>query len=127
MTKIQFKEPTEIPGVVLPAGAYWFALLNSQSDRQIVEVFSSDRSKIYATVHAIATQRMQPTEHTEIKFAERLDSQPEAVLDWYYPRLLTGHEFLYPTKEEKELTHDARQDVLVRPMNGMSNTATPGA
>jgi hypothetical protein len=126
-TKMTFSEPIEIPGAVLPAGAYWFVLLDNQSDRQIVQVFSSDWSTVYATVHTVPTQRMEPTDHTEIKFAERLHSQPEAVLDWYYPGLLIGHEFLYPRKEEKELIRDSKQDVVVRPMQAASNAATPGA
>ena len=120
MTKIQLNEPIEIPGMVSPAGAYWFVLLDSQSEQQ------TDRSKIYATALTVATQRTQPTNWTEIKLAERLHSQPEAVLDWYYPGLLIGHELLYPTNEEKELMGDAKEDVVALPMNGNSNSATRG-
>lgn len=127
MTKVQFDEPIEIPGAVLPAGAYWFVLLSDQGDRQVVQIFSSDRSQIYSTVQTVATERVWPTNHTEIKFAERPDSQPKAILDWYYPGLVTGHEFLYPPNEEKELTHGAKQEVVARPMNAASNTAAPGA
>jgi len=126
-TKMKFSEPIEIPGAVLPAGTYWFVLLDNPSDRQIVQIFSSDWSTLYATLLTVPTQRMEPTDHTEIKLAERLHSQPEAVLDWYYPGLLIGHEFLYPRKEEKELIRDAKQDIVVRPMHAASNGATPGA
>ncbi|HKV78107.1 MAG TPA: hypothetical protein VJP02_08220 [Candidatus Sulfotelmatobacter sp.] len=127
MTKVQFDEPIEIPNVVLPAGAYWFVLLNDQGDRQVVQILNSDRSLIYATVQTVATERARPTNHTEIKFVERPASQPKAVLDWYYPGLVTGHEFLYPPNEEKALTRGAKQDVVARPMNAASNTSTPGA
>lgn len=126
MTRMQFNQPIEISGAVLPAGTYWFVLLDSQSEQQVVRIMSSDRSKIYATVLAVATERTQSRDYTEIKFAERLHSQPEAVLDWYYPGLLLGHEFVYPTNEERELTHDAKLDVVARPMNGNSGTTTPG-
>ena len=127
MTKLKFNEPVEIPGVVLPAGAYWFVLQDNQTDRQIVQVFSNDRSKLYATLLTEPAQRLEPKMRTEIKFAERVDSQPEALLDWYYPGRLVGHEFVYPKKEERELTRDAKQDVLARPMNSAPNTAMPGA
>ena len=40
-TKMNFSEPVEIPGVVLPAGTYWFVLADSQGDQQIVQVFSA--------------------------------------------------------------------------------------
>ena len=126
MTKIEFSEPVEIPGAVLPAGTYWFVLANSSGERNIVQVFSSDWSKVYATFLTIATERMQSTNHTEIRLAERPHSQPEAVWKWYYPGRLTGHEFLYPRREEKELTRDAKQDI-VTPMSLASNTARPGA
>ena len=126
-TKLEFSEPVEIPGAVLPAGTYWFVLFDSQSDRNIVQIYNGDWSKLYATVLTVSSIRMEPTDRTEIKFAERPHSQPEALLKWYYPGLLTGHEFLYPTKEEKELTLDTKQDLLARPINAVSNVATPGA
>jgi hypothetical protein len=126
MTKLEFSEPVEIPGAVLPAGTYYFVLLDNQSDRNIVQIFSDDWSTLYATVFTIPTQRMQPTDRTEIKFAERYHTQPEALLKWYYPGLLTGHEFLYPQKEEKKLARDSKQDLIARPMNVASNPATPG-
>jgi len=127
MTKMEFSEPVEIPGAVLPAGTYWVVLLSNQSDRDIVRIFSSDWSEIYATVLTVPTERMQATNRTEIRFAERPHSQPEALLKWYYPGLLIGHEFLYREKEEKELARDAKQDLVVRPMNEASNPAPPGA
>src|SRR5579863_8226144 len=70
MTKLKFNEPVEIPGVVLPAGAYWFVLQDNQTDRQIVQVFSNDRSKLYATLLTEPAQRLEPKMRTEIKFAE---------------------------------------------------------
>jgi hypothetical protein len=127
MTKLEFSQPVEIPGTVLPAGTYWFVLLNNRSDRNIVQIFSSDWSKLYATLFTVSTERMQPTVRTEIKFAERLHSQPEALWKWYYPGLPIGHEFMYPTKEEKELTRDAKQDLLIQPTTAVSNSAAPGA
>src|SRR3954462_9766987 len=42
-TTVTFNEPVEIPGVnaqVLPAGVYVFRLLDSLSDRHIVQVFN---------------------------------------------------------------------------------------
>src|ERR1700730_5830234 len=48
-TVITFSGPVEIPGVhltgwrVLPAGTYVFKILDSQSDRHIVQIFSKGR------------------------------------------------------------------------------------
>ncbi|MGD0466968.1 MAG: hypothetical protein ABSA54_01200 [Terriglobales bacterium] len=126
-TKLMFREPVEIPGSVVPAGTYWFVLFDDQGDRNIVQIFSSDRSTLYATVFTASAERMQSTDHTEIKFAERPHSRPEALLKWYYPGLLTGHEFLYPKREEKELRRDAKQDVVTQPVKVASNVVLPGA
>ena len=96
-----------------PPGTYWFVLLNSDSDRDIVQVFSEDWSYLYTTLSTIPTDRQQATEETDIKFAERPYDKPEALLKWYYPGLLTGHEFLYSHKQQKGLARDSQRDVLV--------------
>jgi hypothetical protein len=126
MTKLSFTEPIEIPGAVLPAGTYWFVLLDDAADRDIVQIFNEDWTQLYATVITIPTYRHEPTDKTEIKFAERPHQDPEALLKWYYPGFLTGHEFLYPKKEEAELARDVKLDVLAQPLNVASNII-PGA
>ena len=80
MTKLTFNQPVEIPGSGLPAGTYWFVLQASSSNRDIVQIFSPDWSKIYATLITVASYRQQTTNYTEIKFAERPHNQPEALL-----------------------------------------------
>ena len=50
-TVITFSGPVEIPGVhlagwgVLPAGTYVFKILDSQSDRHIVQIFNKDETE----------------------------------------------------------------------------------
>ena len=41
-TVMTFSQPIEIPGQILPAGTYTFRLLDSPSDRHIVQIFSAD-------------------------------------------------------------------------------------
>ena len=45
-SKLTFNQPVQIPGRVLPAGTYWFILVDSLSDRNIVQIFNSDRSTL---------------------------------------------------------------------------------
>jgi len=113
MTKITFTQPMEIPGRVLPAGSYWFVLLGSDSDRDVVQIFSEDWSQLYATLQTIPVDRQQAQDKTEIKFAERPYDQPEALLEWYYPGFLSGHEFLYSSQQARQLARDVQQDVLL--------------
>jgi hypothetical protein len=39
----------------------------------------------------------------------------KALLKWYYPGRLTGHEFVYSARHEREFARDVKQDVLVEP------------
>ena len=100
---------------MLPAGSYWFVLQTDDSNREVVQIYSDDWSQLYATLQTIPTQRSQPTDQTEVRFAERPHSQPEALLRWYYPGFRTGHEFVYPNSNKRELQQDGKQDVLAAP------------
>jgi hypothetical protein len=120
-TKFNFSGPVEIPGRVLPAGTYWFVLQNNWADRNIVEIFSADWSKLEATMMTATSYRQEPKAHTEIQFAERPHDKPEALLKWYYPGELIGHEFLYSMRHEKEFARDAKLDEVAVPMSLASN------
>ena len=89
-TVITFSAPVEIPGVhlagwaVLPAGTYVFKVLDSASDRHIVQIFSKDELTVYATILAIPNYRLRATNKTVMTFRERpagqAGSPPRVVL-----------------------------------------------
>jgi hypothetical protein len=115
-TKVTFSEPVQIPGRVLSAGTYWFVLIDHGSDLNVVQIFNSDRSKLVTTVLTNASERLKPTDDTAITLAERGKRQPEAIVDWFYPGRITGHEFVYPTRyETEELTSAEHQTIEARP------------
>src|SRR5580658_2940844 len=101
-TIITFSAPVEIPGVhlagwgVLPAGTYVFKILDSQSDRHIVQIFSQDEKTVYATILAIPNYRLRATSKTVMTFRERPVGEPEALRAWFYPGRNWGEEFVYP-------------------------------
>jgi hypothetical protein len=111
MTKLKFNQPVELPHVALPAGSYWFILADSPSNRDIVEVFSADWKHEYATLLTIPTYRPNSTDYTVLKFAERPHDRPEVLLKWYYPSRLTGQEFVYSSRHERQFARDAKQTV----------------
>src|SRR5271170_385878 len=98
-TVVTFSGPVEIPGVhlqgwaVLPAGTYVFKILDSQSDRHIVQIFNKDESVIYATILAIPNYRLKATSKTVMTFTERPAGTPEALRAWFYPGRTSGEEF----------------------------------
>lgn len=53
LTVLTFNEPVEVPGKILPAGTYVFKLADSESDRNIVQVFTGDQKHLLATVMEI--------------------------------------------------------------------------
>jgi hypothetical protein len=111
-TKLTFNQSIQIPGRVLPAGTYWFILADSTSDRNIVRIFNSDRSTLYATVLTINAQRPEPTDHTALTFAERESMPSNALVTWFYPGRTTGHEFVYSKSEQQELARAKHQTEL---------------
>ncbi len=56
-TVVKFSESVEIPGQVLPAGTYVFKLVNSTSNRHIVQVFNKDENQVFGTFLATSTVR----------------------------------------------------------------------
>jgi hypothetical protein len=120
-TIITFSEPVEIPGVhlkgwgVLPAGTYMFRVMDSKSDRHIVQIFNKEGTTIYATILAIPNYRLQPTDKTVITFRERPAGQPEALRAWFYPGMNFGEEFVYPKSRAIELATAEKTSVLFTP------------
>src|ERR1700726_4278877 len=110
-TVMTFSQPVEIPGQILPAGTYTFKLLDSQSDRHIVQIWDADGSHLITTVLAINNVRLKPTGDTVVKFAERSGDNPEALKGWFYPGDNFGQEFVYPKQRAIELALLAKEPV----------------
>jgi hypothetical protein len=117
-TVITFSAPVEIPGVhlvgwgVLPAGTYVFKILDSQSDRHIVQIFSKDELTVYATILAIPNFRLKATDKTVMTFRERPVGEPEALRAWFYPGRNWGEEFVYPKAKAIEIAKATNTPVL---------------
>ena len=127
-TTVTFSAPVEIPGVgaqVLPAGTYVFRLLDSLSDRNIVQVFNKDESHIYATILAIPNYRLRATDKTVMTFAERAAGDPQAIRAWFYPGDNWGQEFVYPRSKAVQLAKITRLPVLYIPDEVAPNIVAP--
>jgi len=124
LTTISFSQPIEIPGQVLPAGSYVFKL--TSDDLNVVQIFNSDRTVLYATLQTIATDRPEPADDTVLAFAEQGTGQPDVLLKWFYPGRETGNEFLYPKEKEKELARD-KQETIVANQPTLSKSDANGA
>jgi len=110
---------------VLPAGTYVFKILNSQSDRHIVQIYSQDEKTVYATILAIPNYRLQPTDKTTITFRERPAGEPEALRAWFYPGRNWGEEFVYPKARAMELAKSENTPVLFTEANIPAEVVVP--
>jgi hypothetical protein len=120
-TIFTFSQPVELPGVVLPAGTYVFKVLDSLTDRNIVQVFNKDETKLIGTFVTIPDYTPQPSDKTIVKFSETSAGGPKAIKEWFYPGENVGWEFVYPKKRAVELAKASHQAVPSMPDNMTSN------
>jgi hypothetical protein len=95
-TIITVNERVAVEDVVLPPGGYVLRLLDSPSDRRIVEIFNRDETHLIGTVLAIPASRLEPSGDTRLTFYEAPVGQLPALRTWFYPGDSTGIEFLSP-------------------------------
>jgi hypothetical protein len=98
-TEFQFSAPVQIPGHTLAAGKYVFQLADSDSDRNVVQIFSEDsagRQNLVTTLMVVPDSLDETPDKPVVHFEERPSGSPEAIHSWFYPGESTGWEFVYP-------------------------------
>ena len=110
-TIMTVNESIQVPNKVLPAGKYVVKLLDSPSDRHIVQIFNADETHLETTILAIPNYRLQPTGKTVFTFWETPPGQPKALRAWFYPGDNFGQEFAYPKSAAVQIASVAHQPV----------------
>lgn len=117
-TKVRFSGPVQIPAphtsagvMVLSAGSYIFKLVDSESDRHIVQVTDTTENKVYSTILAINDYRLNATSKTVMYFSERKAGAPQAIKSWFYPGDNFGQRFIYPKVHATTLAAAVNQPV----------------
>lgn len=123
-TIMTFNKPVEIPGMVLKAGTYEFRLLDSPSDRHIVQILSADGTHLYENVLAIPAYRAEPSDKSVVTFEERSQGAPEAISTWFYPGDNSGQEFVYSKANPTALTAKTTQTPPVTPSQTASKAVS---
>jgi len=123
-TIVTFSAPVEVPGRVLQAGTYVFKLLDSTSNRNIVQIFDKDEKQLLATILAIPDYRLKPADKPVIRFEERPSGSPEAIKAWFYPGDSFGQQFVYPRDRAVEIAKRTNQNVLSMRNEMAQNTKT---
>jgi hypothetical protein len=122
VTYFTFSAPFELPGgKTLPAGKYTFKIVDSPSNRHVVQVMSEDGKTMHATLLAIPAQRQDPPDEPEVRFMETAANVPPAVRTWWYPGRKIGHEFIYPKEHARRLAARQRESVLTVATDATTN------
>ena len=122
-TIITFDHPVDIPGHALAAGTYTFKVADNVTGQNMVQIFNADGTKLYATAATIPTIRQNATTNTAITLAEQKPGEADALLKWFYPGRLTGHQFVYPAQEDQQLAQDQYVTVTATPRGTKLETA----
>jgi len=116
-TFFTFSQAVELPKTTLPAGTYFFQLMDSQSNRHIVKVMSQDRKQLHATLLAIPFySNDRPSDEPQVRFmetpAQASGTTTNAIKIWFYPGNSVGHEFIYPRSQALQIAARTGQSVL---------------
>jgi hypothetical protein len=126
-TYITISQSIEVPGAILPPGRYVFKLLDSQSNRHIVQVLNDRENHVYCTNLAIPKERMEPADKTILTFYEVPGGGPEPVRSWFYPGDLIGQEFVYPKHRMTEILAAMNKGRITVAQNTQTQTNTETA
>ena len=110
-TQITFSQPIQVPGQILPAGTYLFQLLDD-AELNTVQIFSPDRTHLYATLRTIQADSGQVHGGTTVELVEQGGGKPDVLRMWFYPGDDIGHEFVYSKGLEKQMAQDRQQMVV---------------
>lgn len=102
---LRFSEPVQVPGKVLQPGKYVFRLADSNSNRNVVQIFSVEhngRQNFVAMIETVPDYRVETPDKPLVQLEERHVGDPEAIKSWFYPGDNYGWHFVYPKSEELE-------------------------
>jgi LPXTG-motif cell wall-anchored protein len=123
-TILTVDQPIQVEETLLPAGKYVFKLLNSNSDRHVVQIYNGDQSRIINTVLAIPNYQLEPKGESRFTFWETPPGNAKALRAWFYPGDNFGQEFRYP-KHLTVLEASAATTTIARPEPTPEPTPAP--
>jgi hypothetical protein len=128
-TFFTFSQAVELPKTTLPAGTYFFQLMDSDSNRHIVKVMSQDRKQLHATLMAIPYySNDRPSDDPQVRFLETPAANgvaaSNAIKIWFYPGNSTGHEFIWPRAKAMQLAKATNEPVLTTKTDEESSDLT---
>lgn len=109
-------QPIQVTDTYLEPGTYVFRLLDSQSDRHIVQIYNANENHLIATVMAIPDYRVQVTSKTVFRMWETPAGYAAALRSWFYPGDNFGQQFRYPKNLRQIAFNQTAQTVTPPPV-----------
>ena len=112
-TRFTVNQQSELPGMVLQANTpYVIRLLDSPSNRNVVQIYDKDQMHMLTMFMAVSAERPEPADKTVFKFIETAPGYPLPIKEWFYPGRLNGLEFVYPKDQALSISQHAREPIL---------------
>ena len=78
---------------MLSPGTYVFKLLDAGGERNIVQIYNADDSRLVGTLIAVPSSRIEPSSRSVFTLSETPAGQPHVLHAWFYPGNVDGLEF----------------------------------
>lgn len=107
-----FSQSVVLPNLTLPAGKYLFQVASGPASRNVVVVYSGDRSKSFGFLNTVPIHRDTPPNNPEVRFMEAAAGSPAPIQSYFFPGNRIGWEFIYPRQQALQIAKTAKQPVL---------------
>jgi len=97
-TVVTFSAPVRIANTTLDAGQHVFKILDTAVQRDVVQVFNADESKLEATVLANQTSRNWAEDTPQFAFYEAAEGSTPALSTWFGAGDTIGLKFSIPKR-----------------------------
>ncbi|HEX6322415.1 MAG TPA: hypothetical protein VFZ36_01715 [Vicinamibacterales bacterium] len=97
---LRFGSPTRLPGATLAPGTYLFVIGRPVGGQTIIDVYTSDGSRLVASCLAMESRLRRPSRTTTLDYAV----SPSALRAWFHPANRRGVEFVYGRAEATDLS-----------------------
>jgi hypothetical protein len=113
-------EPIDVGGTIIQPGTYAIRVVQSFSNRNMVQVTSPDLQTVYATVLTVPHQlpRGQRPDNTTFVFYPPQDGQPRALRTWFAQDSSAsqgGHDIVYDERRARQLARLSDAPVVYYP------------
>jgi LPXTG-motif cell wall-anchored protein len=107
-----FSQPITLPNLTLPAGKYLFQVTSGPAARDVVVVYSGDKSKALGFLATVPIHRDTPPDKPEVRFMEAGPGVAAPVQSYFFPGNKVGWEFIYPRQQALQIAKGVKEPVL---------------